>query len=305
MLKRKLAMAAISLGLIFTASGCSSKNDSAADDEAELDDMEAEEATMIDDNSQYREDFSATTPVDNEYVTLSVDSITENIDSDEYSWSAVLANKSDQLLYTSVRGMSINDYVISEPEYDSAIEAGEQKAIVITFSGSDLVKNDIEEVAKASFDFYVSDENGEVLTSTTAVMYPHGEAYYEKPDRVRFSQEEIVFDNEYGKLIITGFDSYSYTYETDIFFDNKTDGGLILDVTDESGYTYSFLDETESAETSLNINYVPAGGRTNTEILMTSDEEAAEPSNVKFHFSLRNPVDNSIAYEQSVEVAVW
>ena len=44
MLKRKLAMAAISLGLIFTASGCSSKNDSAADDEAELDDMEADKA---------------------------------------------------------------------------------------------------------------------------------------------------------------------------------------------------------------------------------------------------------------------
>lgn len=305
MLKSKLTMAAIMLGLVFTVSGCSSENGSVADDEAELDDMEAEEATMIDDNTQYREDFSATTPVDNEYVTLSVDSITENIESDEYSWSAVLANKSDQLLYTSVRGMSINDYVISEPEYDGEIEAGEQKSIVITFSGSDLIKNDIEEVAKASFDFYVSDENGEVLTSTTAVMYPHGEAYYEKPDRIRFSQEQTVFDNEYGKLIITGFDSYSYTYETDIFFDNKTDGGLILDVTDESGYTYSFLDETESAETNLNINYVPAGGRTNTEIMMTSDEEAAEPSSVKFYFSLRNPVDNSIVYEQSVEVAAW
>lgn len=307
MFNRKYAGAALAVMMVLSAAGCSSETakDPEMSEEEELDNMEAIDAENTNDKSAQREEFSGTTPVDNEYVTLRIDSITENISADEYRWNAVLTNKSGQNLTTAVRGLSVNDYVIGDPEFDGSLGVGEEKQVTITFSGSDLIKNDIEEVAKASFDFYVYDEGGNVLSSSTNTVYPHGEAYYERSPRVKFSTEKTAFDNEFGTLIITSFDSYNYLYEVDIFFENKSAGGLVLDVTDESGYTQSFLNDAESAETNINISYVPAGGRTNTEIVMAANEERAEPASVRFIFSLRNPADNSIVYQQNIDVTPW
>ena len=300
MVDKKIAGAMLGVMMIVSAAGCAQPTA----DEQELDDMEAVDAEAIDKEAQ-REEFSPVTPVDNDYVTLQINSITENIPADQYEWNVVVTNKTEQALTTAIRGLSVNDYVIGDPEYDGALAANEEKTVTVIFSGSDLIKNDIEEVAKASFDFYVYDEAMNVLQSASNTVYPHGEEYYSRTSRVRFTTEQTVFDNEYGTMIITGFDSYDYKYEVDFYFENKSTDGLILDVTDESGVTQSYLDGVASAETNVNIDYVPAGGRTNTEILISAEDENAEPGTVSFVFTLRNPADSSVVYTQSIEVTPW
>lgn len=304
MLNRKLICAGLSFLMILPLGACSGNADKpqTVDEDDHSDEDDSKEPTIAEPE---KEEFSGETPVDNEYVTLSLSSITEDLSTDTYIWHAQLDNKSDQTVVTSIRGLSVNDFVISSPEFDGTLSAGESSTVEITFSGSDLVKNDIIEVAKASFDFYVSDEAGNTLKTESAVIYPYGEAYYQRPERVRFTEEQTIFDNEYGTLIVTGFDSYQYQYETSIYFDNKSGQPLILDITDESGYTKSFIDGEESMETNIGISYVPADQRTNTEIAMVIGEESKEATEVSFVFTLRNPEDSSIVYSESVNVIPW
>ena len=305
MFDKRILCAGLAFMMMLPITGCSADTarPSAADD-GDPEDEEGKEPTIVIDEKT-KEEFTGETPVDNEYVTLTVSSITEDLGADRYVWNAELTNKSGQVLYTSIPSVSVNDFVLSSLQFDGAVNPGETKPVEITFNGSDLIKNDIDEVAKASFDFYVSDESGNTLKTDSAVIYPFGETYYERGSRVKYSDELTVFDNEFGTLIVTGFDSYQYKYEVEIYFENKSGRALILDVTDESGYTKSFIDSYESPETNVAVSYIPAEQRTNTEIQMAIEQEYTEASTVSFVISLRAPEDNSILFQQSVTVNPW
>ena len=149
-----------------------------------------------------------------------------------------LENKSaDKTYMFSVQSAAING-VQCDPFFASEVTAGKKANEEIRFSNSKLEENKIEKCTDIELTFRVYDSNdwsaGEVAIETIHV-YPYGEDKASQFVRESQPSDNVIVDNEYVTVIVTGYENDSiWGYTVNLFLLNKTDKTVMFSVDDAS-----------------------------------------------------------------------
>lgn len=241
-MRKKLAI--LTLASVLMLSGCGNSNTPASTTETTgatqpIEESEATKTTEPETESTEKQaaelDFSEITVVDNEYCSIK---ITE-IDPDNmwgYTLKANLENKSSDKTYMfSVTGAAING-VQCDPLFATEVAAEKKSNNEITFADSTLKDNGISEFTDIQLSFRVYDSNdwaADNVAEETVHVYPYGEENATTFVREPESTDNVIIDNEYVTVTVTGYrhdDIWGYT--VDLFLVNKTDKEVMFS-TDE------------------------------------------------------------------------
>ena len=242
---KKLIALLLILALMLSFAACSADSDKDSDDgektsqnETDKDDDKDKEDNKDDDKANKEEiTFTELTVVDNEQCSIK---ITE-IDPDNtwgYTLKAQLENKSaDKKYMFSVESASING-VKCDPYFASEVAAGKKSNSDISFSNTALDKNDIGAYTDIELTFRVYDSDdwsADDIVQTTVHVYPYGEEKATKFTREAKASDNVVVDNEYVTVIVTGYEQDDiWGYTANLFLVNKTDKTVMFDVEDDS-----------------------------------------------------------------------
>lgn len=175
--------------------------------------------------------------VDNEECLIKI----TGIDPDNmwgYTIKANFENKSaDKTYMYSVDSASING-VQYDPFFATEVAAGKKANDDISFSGSDLEDNDIGDYTDIELVFRVYDSNDwstdDVVTEAVHI-YPYGEDKASSFERESQPEDNIIIDNEYATVIVTGYEEDDiWGYTVNFFLINKTDKNVMFSVDEAS-----------------------------------------------------------------------
>ena len=197
--------------------------------------------------------FSGIVAVDN---TECIIKITE-IDPDNlwgYTLKVQLENKSaDKTYMFSVESAAING-VQCDPFFATEIAAGKKSNKEINFTNSELEENGIKDYTDIELTFRVYDSNdwmADDVAKKTIHVYPFGEDKAVKYVRTPQATDNIIVDNEYVTVVVTGYeDDPIWGYTAKLFLLNKTDKNVMFSVDEASvnGYmTNPFFAKSVSA----------------------------------------------------------
>lgn len=181
--------------------------------------------------------FEGITVVDNDECLIQ---ITE-IDPDNmwgYTLKANLENKSTEKTYMfSVTTAYING-VKCEPLFASEVAPGKKANDEISFTTPTLEKNGLSNFTdiELSFRVYDSDDwTASNVAEETVHIYPYGEENTEAFVRHPQSGDEILVDNEYASIVVTGYEEDPiWGYTVNLFLLNKSDKDIMVSVGDAS-----------------------------------------------------------------------
>lgn len=174
--------------------------------------------------------FAEQVLVDDENCTVKITGIEE----DEiwgYTLKVYLENKTDLELMFSVDGVSVNGYMC-DPFWGSSVTAGMKSNEEITFSKDAFERNGIVTPTDIQFNLRVSDYNdwmADPLVEEEYTLYPMGEEAAQTYEREDQANDNVLFDNEYCKMVVTGFEQDEiWGYTMNVYLENKTDKELIF-----------------------------------------------------------------------------
>ena len=155
-----------------------------------------------------------------------------------FTVEAQLENKSaDKTYMFSVDSASING-VQCDPFFATEVAAGKKSNAKISFSDDDLEKNGIGDYTDIELAFRVYDSNdwaADAVAEETVHVYPYGEDKATKFVRKAQSSDNILIDNEYVTVIVTGYeDDEIWGYTVNLFLVNKSDKNVMFSVDDAS-----------------------------------------------------------------------
>lgn len=181
--------------------------------------------------------FSGLTVIDNAECVIKV----TKIDPDNfwgYTLNVQLENKSNDKLYMfSVETAAING-VQCNPLFAAEVSAGKKANEEINFTNSELKENGIKNYTDIELTFRVYDSNdwlADDVAKETVHIYPYGEDKAVKYVRAPQASDNILVDNEYVTVIVTGYEDDSiWGYTVKLFLLNKTDKNLMFSVDEVS-----------------------------------------------------------------------
>lgn len=155
-----------------------------------------------------------------------------------YSLKAQLENKSAEKTYMfSVESAAING-VQCEPMFATEVAAGKKANENISFSDSILEENGVIEYTDIELTFRVYDSNdwlAEAAAKETVHVYPAGKDKASIFIREAQPSDNVVLDNEYVTVIVTGYeDDEIWGYTVNMFLMNKTDKEIMFSANDVS-----------------------------------------------------------------------
>ena len=155
-----------------------------------------------------------------------------------FTLKALLENKSSDKTYMfSVESAAING-VQCNPLFASEVAAGKKANEEISFLGDELEKNGVGDYTDIELTFRVYDSNdwtADAVAEETIHIYPYG-----KDKAVQFVRESqpsdnVIIDNEYVTVIVTGYeDDAIWGYTVNLFLLNKTDNNIMFSVNEAS-----------------------------------------------------------------------
>lgn len=152
------------------------------------------------------------------------------------TFNAELENKSSDKQYTfSVDYASVNG-VMCDPMFYADVDAGTKVSEEISVWVDDFDDNCGQDYTDIALTFSVYDSNDYVSDSIvyeTVHIYPYGENKAVKFVRESESTDNVIVDDEYVTVIVTGYevDDY-YGYTVNLFFLNKSDKDLSISAND-------------------------------------------------------------------------
>lgn len=181
--------------------------------------------------------FEEITVVDNDECVIKILGIEEN-NIWGYTLNAYLENKSSEKTYMfSVIDASING-VKSDPVFAKEVAAGKKANDDISFTDSTLKENGITKFSDIELTFRVYDNDdwlADEIVKETVHVYPYGEDKAERFTREVKETDNVVVDNEYVTIIITGYDEDDiWGYSANMFLVNKMDTEVMFSVDDVS-----------------------------------------------------------------------
>lgn len=179
--------------------------------------------------------FTETTVVDNDECSIKI----TGIDADNFwgfTLDVQLENKSSNKTYMfSVENAAVNG-VKSDTWFAEEVAAGKKSNDAITLSDSDLENNWVGDYTDIELTFQVYDSNdwdAAYAAEETVHIYPYGEDKAVQFVREARPDDNIIVDNEFVTVIVTGYENRRiWGYTVNLFFVNKTDKNISI-VTDE------------------------------------------------------------------------
>lgn len=196
--------------------------------------------------------FTEIVAVDNDECTIKI----TDIDPDNlwgYTLKVQLENKSTEKTYMySVESASING-VQCDPFFATEVAAGKKSNNEISFSDSDLEDNGVGDYTDIELTFRVYDSNdwmADEVARETVHVYPYGEDKATIFVRETQANDNVIIDNDYVTVIVTGYeDDAIWGYTVNLFLLNKTDKDVMFSIDEASvnGYMADPFYATEVA----------------------------------------------------------
>lgn len=181
--------------------------------------------------------FTEMVAIDNEECTIKI----TGIDADNM-WGctikALLENKSaDKTYMFSIETAAING-VQCDPFFASEVTAGKKSNENISFTSDKLEENGITEYTDIELTFRVYDSNdweADEVAKETIHIYPYGEDNAVKFVRESQDSDNVIIDNDYVTVIVTGYEEDDiWGYTVNLFLLNKTDKNVMFSVDEAS-----------------------------------------------------------------------
>lgn len=152
-----------------------------------------------------------------------------------YTWDVYLENRTDKNMMFSLDDVCVNGFVC-DPFWGTEIVAGMKSNESISWLGDDFTKNGITDVQEIEFVLRVSDSDdwlADPILNEMYEVYPQGEEAVEVYERKAVDGEQVILDNEYCTMIITGFDEDDiWGYGMNVYLENKTDKKVMFSLDD-------------------------------------------------------------------------
>lgn len=258
---KRLAAFLLALTLIFSLAACGGdvtpSSDPAKPSESSTAAPAQSESTENVQNSSENENkneisFTEIVAVDNDECAIKI----TGIDPDNlwgYTLKAHLENKSAEKTYMfSVETASING-VRCDPLFATEVAAGKKANKEISFSDSDLKENGIGDYTDIELTFRVYDNDdwlADEVARQTVHVYPYGEDKAVKFVREPQTTDNVIIDNDYVTVIVTGYEEDTlWGYAVNLFLLNKTDKNVMFSADEASvnGYMADPFFATEVA----------------------------------------------------------
>lgn len=155
-----------------------------------------------------------------------------------YTLKVELENKSTEKNYMySIENASING-VRCDPLFASEVAAGKKSNDEINFSDSDLKENGVGAYTDIELTFRVHDSDdwmADAVATETVHIYPYGEDKATVFVREAQANDNVIIDNDYVTVIVTGYeDDPIWGYTVNLFLLNKTDKEVMFCVDEAS-----------------------------------------------------------------------
>jgi len=181
--------------------------------------------------------FSGLVAVDNSECIIKV----TEIDPDNiwgYTLKVQLENKSSDKTYMfSVENAAING-VQCDPLFATEVAAGKKSNDEISFTNSELEEIGITDYTDIEITFRVYDTDdwmADDVAKQTVHIYPYGEDKAVKYVRKQQVSDNIILDNEYVTVVVTGYvDDAIWGYTVNLFLLNKTNKNVMFSVDEAS-----------------------------------------------------------------------
>lgn len=232
---KKIASLILALMLIISLVACGGETTPDNDNDKKPSQSENNNDTEKTDKNEIS--FTEVIAVDNAECMIK---ITE-IDPDNmwgYTLKAQLENKSTDKTYMfSVDTASING-VECDPLFAKEVAAGKKANDGIVFSSDELKENGVGDYTDIELTFRVYDSEdwtAEEVAIETVNIYPYGEDKAVKYVREAQESDNVVIDNEYVTVIVTGYENDDiWGYTVNLFLLNKSDKNVMFSVDDAS-----------------------------------------------------------------------
>lgn len=220
-------------------SASSSQDGSTGNDQNSNDDTDAPENgdsestgnDQNDNNDKNELSFSEIVVVDNDECTIKI----TDIDPDNmygFTVKVYLENKSKDKTYMySAESASING-VQCDPFFAAEVAAEKKSNNEINFSDIDFDANGIGDYTDIEITFKVYDSDdwlSDEVAGETVHIYPYGEDKATAYVRESQPTDNVIVDNEYVTIIVTGYDNDAFWgYSVNLFLINKTDKDIMI-----------------------------------------------------------------------------
>lgn len=197
----------------------------------------SQEEPTKDEKAENEITFTEMVAIDNEECTIKITGI-EPDNLWGYTIKALLENKSaDKTYMFSVETAAING-VQCDPFFAAEVAAGKKSNEDICFIGNELKENGITEYTDIELTFRVYDSNdwtADAVAKDTIHIYPYGEDKVVNYVRETQASDNVIIDNDYVTVIVTGYEEDElWGYTVNLFLVNKTDKNVMFSVNEAS-----------------------------------------------------------------------
>ena len=235
-----MLIAAMSLSLMACGGGSSEPETKAPETKAAASEATAETEQLATETESTSKSVSLAEEIviaDNDECTVKI----TGIDPDNvwgYTLNAYLENKSSDKTYMfAVEYAAING-VQTDPLFATEVAAGKKTNAEISFFDENLEKNNIGDFTDIEISFIVYDTDNwadDYVADEIVHIYPYGEENAVTFTREAQNSDNVILDNEYATVIVTGYeDDDIWGYTANLFIINKTDKDIMFSVEDAS-----------------------------------------------------------------------
>lgn len=238
---KKFLTLLLSLALVLSLAACGGqKTSNTLTPTSPLDSSESGKGNETDSTTERTDNqvvFEEIVAIDNEECAIKITGI-EPDNMWGYTLNSHLENKSTDKTYMfSVESAAING-VQCDTMFAAEVAAGKKANEAISFADSALVENGVGDYTDIELTFRVYDSNdwaADAVARETVHVYPYGEDKAVTFAREAQSSDNVIIDNEYVTVIVTGYeDDEIWGYTANLFLMNKTDTTVMFNVNDAS-----------------------------------------------------------------------
>lgn len=174
--------------------------------------------------------FDELVVVDNDLCTVKITGIEED-NLWGYTLKVFLENKSaDKNFMFSLTSAAVNG-VQTDPLFATEVAAGKKATDEISFMDSDL-KDIIDRFTDIELNFRIYDSDdwsADPVATPSVHVYPYGEEHATTYQRESLATDNILVDNEYAKIIVTGYEiDPVWGYSANLYIENKADVSIMV-----------------------------------------------------------------------------
>ena len=238
---KKIILLVVALMLMSLIVACDAEITSEVDDklstlQSEVSALQSEVGSYIEETEKEtmkteEVDFSEIVVVDNDECVIKITGI-EPDNLWGYTLKALLENKSaDKTYMFAVDRASVNG-VQCDPLFATEVAAGKKSNEEISFLSDELEENGVGDYTDIELSFRVYDSNdwlADAVATETVHVYPYGEDKVVKYVRETKETDNIIVDNEFVTVVVTGYEHDSiWGYTANLFIVNKTDNNMMI-----------------------------------------------------------------------------